>query len=101
MIQLNRNPTNIIPPPTMPINVNISGSFRTFLKIIISGNDNAITDIIKAKAVPSDAPFSIKTETIGTIPAALEYKGIPINTDNGTEYQTDFPMSEAINSSGT
>ena len=85
----------------MAINERISGSFSTFRRIIISGNDKAITDIINASAVPSEAPFSINTETIGTIPAALEYSGIPINTDNGTEYQADLPMSEAINSSGT
>lgn len=71
-IQLNRNPTIIIPPPTMAIKVRIKGIFNTFRRIIISGNDKAITDIINAKAVPSDAPFSISTETIGTIPAALE-----------------------------
>src|SRR5665647_665150 len=53
--------------------VNINGSFSTFRRITISGSDNPITDIIKASAVPSEAPFSISTETIGTIPAALEY----------------------------
>jgi hypothetical protein len=51
--------------------------------------------------VPSAAPFSISTETMGTIPAAFEYRGIPIKTDSGTEYQADLPISEAIKSSGT
>ena len=85
----------------MVTNVNINFIFNTFRRIIISGNERAITDIINARAVPSEAPFSIKTETIGTIPAAFEYKGMPINTDKGTEYQADFPINDAINSSGT
>ena len=100
-IQLNKNPTIIIPPPTMAINVRIKGIFNTFRRIIISGNDKAITDIINANAVPSEAPFSISTETIGMIPAALEYNGIPINTESGTAYQTSLPIKEAINSAGT
>ena len=100
-IQLNKNPTIIIPPPTMAIKMRISGIFSTLRKMIISDNERAITDIIDASEVPRAAPFSINTETIGTIPAALEYSGMPINTDNGTAYQTSFPISEAINSAGT
>ena len=90
-----------MPVPTTPIKVKIKGIFNTFLSITISGSDRPITAIINANAVPSDAPFSIKTETIGTIPAAFEYNGIPIIIDNGTEYQADFPISAAIKSSGT
>ena len=86
---------------TIPINVNIKGNLSTLRRIIISGKDKPITDIMKANAVPSDAPFSIKTETMGIIPAALEYKGTPINTDKGMEYQADLPMSEAMKDSGT
>ena len=73
-IILNKYPTIIIPNPTTPINVKINGSFSTLRRIIISGRDKPITDIINARDVPSDAPFSISTDTIGTIPAALEYK---------------------------
>jgi len=91
----------MIPAATMPMNVNINGSLRTLRRIIISGNDSPMTDIIKANAVPSEAPFSIKTETIGIIPAALEYNGMPIKTDKGTEYHTFLPISEAMNDSGT
>ena len=101
MIALNRKPTIIIPQPTIAIKVSIRGNFNTFFKIIISGSDKAITDIINANDVPSEAPFSINTETMGTIPAALEYNGIPINTDNGTAYHTSLPMNEAMNSAGT
>ena len=70
----------------MAMKVRIKGIFNTFRRIIISGNDKAITDIINAKAVPSEAPFSISTETMGTIPAALEYNGMPMKTDNGTVF---------------
>src|SRR5665648_221500 len=81
--------------------VNINGSFNTFRRITISGSDNPITDIINASAVPSEAPFSIRTATIGTIPAALEYSGMPIRMERGTEYQADLPIKAAIYSSGT
>ena len=91
----------MIPDATIPMNVNIKGSFNTFFKIIISGRDKPITDIMNAREVPNDAPFSISTDTIGTIPAALEYSGIPIKIDNGTEYHADLPIRAAINSSGT
>ncbi len=91
---LNKYPTIIIPPPTIPINVNIRGSFRTLRRITISGSDNPITDIMKARDVPKDAPFSISTDTIGTIPAALEYRGIPIKIDRGTEYHADLPIND-------
>ncbi len=86
----------MIPMPTIPINAMIKGSFKTFLRIIISGRDKPMTAIIKAREVPSEAPFSIRTETMGIIPAALEYKGIPISTDKGTLNQADLPMREAI-----
>ena len=91
----------MIPNPTIPMKVNIRGSFNTLRRIIISGRERPMTDIIKASAVPREAPFSIRTETIGTIPAALEYNGIPIRTESGMEYQADLPIRAAINSSGT
>ena len=90
-----------MPSPTTPIKVKIIGSFSTFRKITISGSDSPMTDIIKASAVPKEAPFSINTETMGTIPAAFEYNGIPIRIESGTEYQADFPISAAMKSSGT
>ena len=86
---------------TIPTKAKIKGSLSTLRRIIISGNDNPMTDIMKANAVPSDAPFSIKTETMGIIPAAFEYRGTPIKTDKGTEYQTDLPIMEAMKDSGT
>ena len=72
---------------TTPINIPISCHFKTFFKIMISGNDKPITDIIKARAVPRVTPFSINTLTIGIIPAAFEYSGIPTRIASGTEYQ--------------
>ena len=75
-----------MPEATIAIKIKIKGSFNTFLRMIISGSESPITDIIKANAVPRGTPFSISTLTIGIIPAALEYSGTPISTDNGTEY---------------
>ena len=43
----------------IPTKVRMKGNFKTFFKIINSGSDIAITDIIKASAVPSGTPFSI------------------------------------------
>ena len=71
------NPTITIPTATIPTNMVINCHFRTFSRMMISGKESAITDIIKAKAIHNDTPFSIKTLTIGIIPAALEYIGIP------------------------
>ena len=68
----------------MPIKIANNLGFKTFLSIIISGKDNAVTAIINAKAVPMGIPLSINTATNGIMPAALEYKGIPINTAMGT-----------------
>ena len=98
---LNKYPTIIMPTPTTPIKMNIKGSFNTFLRIIISGSDSPITDIINAREVPIDAPFSIRDCTTGIIPAALEYNGIPISTDRGTDHQTSFPIIPAMKFSGT
>lgn len=97
-MKLNKYPTMRIPVPTTPIKVKIKGNFSTLRSIIISGKDSPMTAIIKARAVPNAAPFSMSAETIGMIPAAFEYKGIPMSTDNGTEYQTDSPMNDAIKS---
>ena len=65
--------------------------FITFFKIINSGRDNAVTDIINASVVPMDTPFSVNTETKGITPAAFEYKGMPIRTARGTAYHLSFP----------
>lgn len=60
-----------MPVPTTPIKVKISGSLSTLRRMIISGRDNPMTDIINARAVPSAAPFPMSAETMGTMPAAL------------------------------
>ena len=49
-----------MPVAMIAIKVKIKGSFKTFFKMINSGSEMAITDIIKARAVPSGTPFSIK-----------------------------------------
>ena len=76
-----------IPKATTPTKTPINCHFRTFFRIIISGKDRPMTDIIKASAVPSVTPFSIKTLTMGMIPAAFEYRGMPTRIARGTEYQ--------------
>ena len=53
-------PTMIIPIPMIPTKVRMNCNFKTLFKIINSGSDIAITDIIKARAVPRGTPFSIK-----------------------------------------
>ena len=72
--------------PMVIMEIKIAKSFglSIFRKIIISGIDNAVTAIIKASVVPIGKPFSTRDFTIGTIPAALEYKGTPIITATGT-----------------
>ena len=58
--------------PTIEAKIIISLVFITFFKIINSGNDRPVTDIIKASVVPIDTPFSVNALTRGITPAALE-----------------------------
>ena len=62
----------MIPEATTPIKIRIRGSLITFLRMIISGKDRPMTDIMNASDVPSDAPFSRRAWMIGMIPAAFE-----------------------------
>ena len=71
-MKLKSNPTSIIPIATTPTKTTINCHFNTFFNIIISGKERPTTDIIKAREVPNETPFSIKTLTIGIIPAAFE-----------------------------
>ena len=90
-----------MPPATTPMKVAINFGLSTFLKITISGNDKAITLIMKARAVPRAAPFPSNASTTGMIPAALEYMGTPITTERGTDHQESFPIMDAMTPSGT
>lgn len=62
----------MIPIVTIPKYKARSFGFNTLRRIIISGSDNAVTDIIKAREVPKGNPFSINDLTIGRTPAAFE-----------------------------
>jgi hypothetical protein len=64
-------------------------------------NDRPITDIMKAKTVPRAAPFPSKACTMGMIPTAFEYIGMPISTASGTDHHAPLPMIEAMKFSGT
>src|SRR3990172_4538464 len=83
---LNRYPTIRIPIPTTPANVAIKRTLRTFRRMIISGRESPITDIMNASTVPSAAPFPRRACTTGMMLAALEYMGIPIATASGTDH---------------
>ena len=50
----------------------ISFVVSTLRKMIISGNDNAVTLIMKASTVPSATPLPRSAPTTGMMPAALE-----------------------------
>ena len=68
----------------MPMKMASNFGLRTLRRIINSGTDIATTLIIKASAVPNGNPFSIRAWTIGIVPAALEYIGIPKATATKT-----------------
>jgi len=72
MTKLNKYPVRIIPVPTIPAKIKISLVFITRFKIINSGRDKAVIDIIKASVVPIATPFSARADTRGITPAALE-----------------------------
>src|SRR6185437_10482490 len=89
---LNRNPTARIPVATTPTNTAISLGLSTLRRMIISGNDSAVTDIMKASTVPIAAPLPISASTTGMMPAALEYIGTPSATTAGTDHHSPRPM---------
>ena len=90
-----------MPLPTTPTKVAIRGSLSTLRRISISGNDRAITLIMNARVVPRAAPLPIRASTMGMMPAALVYMGMPITTAAGTDHQASLPMIEAMKSCGT
>ena len=75
-----------MPLPTTKIKTAISFGLSTLRRIIISGRESAITLIMKAKTVPSAAPLPSNASTTGTMPAALEYMGMPTATAPGTDH---------------
>ena len=79
----------------------MSGHFSTLRRMIVSGSESAMTAIMKASTVPSAAPFSSRASTIGMMPAALEYMGMPRSTAAGTLHQASAPMMPAMKFSGT
>ncbi|MEI7422177.1 MAG: hypothetical protein WCK18_08785 [Prolixibacteraceae bacterium] len=46
---------------TTPTKVRIKGIFKTFFRMIISGNERPMTAIMNASEVPSDAPWLWRT----------------------------------------
>ena len=66
---LNNNPTTMIPVPTTPTKIRIKGNSKTFFRMIVSGSDRPVTDVMKASAVPCEAPFSSRAWTMGMLPA--------------------------------
>ena len=79
----------------------MSCHLRTFLRMIVSGSERAMTLIMKASTVPSAAPFSSSACTMGMMPAAFEYMGMPNSTASGTLHQVPAPMMPAMKSCGT
>ena len=74
---------------------------NTLRRMMVSGNDSPITDIMNASTVPSVAPLPSNACTMGMIPAALEYIGTPISTASGTDHQAPLPMMWAMKFWGT
>jgi len=57
---------------SIPTNIARSFGFNTFLRIIISGMDKAVTAIMNVNSVLIGIPFSINTATSGIIPVVWE-----------------------------
>lgn len=70
----------------MPKNIPIKRQVITFLSMVASGIERAMTAIINESAVPNGMPLLTKTCIMGTTPAALAYIGTPAITDSGTAY---------------
>src|SRR6266508_3185931 len=98
---LKRYPTVRMPAATTATNAAMSAGRRTFRRMIMSGSESAITDIMKARTVPSAAPLPRSAWTTGMIPAAFEYIGTPSSTASGTAHQASRPMKDAMKFVGT
>jgi len=59
-IALNRYPTEMIVTVMIATKTASRGTFSTFLRMIISGSDRAVTAIMKARTVPMLMPFSMR-----------------------------------------
>ena len=90
-----------MPEATTPTNTAISFGLSTLRRMIISGNDSAVTDIMNASTVPIAAPLSISASTTGMMPAAFEYIGTPSSTTAGTDHHSPRPMMVASRSAAT
>jgi len=89
------------PDATTATKTAISFTLSTLRRMIISGSDKAITDIMKARTVPRAAPLPSSASTTGMMPAAFEYIGTPSSTAAGTDHQASAPMIRDSNSAGT
>ncbi len=49
----------------------------TFFNIISEGSDNAVTAIMKLRAVPMPTPFVTRASAMGNVPKISAYMGIP------------------------
>jgi hypothetical protein len=84
----------------MPIKIYKSFGFIAFLNIIIDGKLSVVTPIIKAKIVPSIAPFESKASAIGIVPKISAYIGTPTNVAKTTPNGLLPPSIFSINVSG-
>jgi len=74
----------------IPTNTPSKGTLKTFLRMINSGSDRAVTAIIKASTVPMLIPFSINAYTIGMTPL-LRIQGYADCDRNRTAKGFPFP----------
>ena len=81
-----------MPRATIPKKRAIIRICKIRLRIIASGRLKAVTAIINANAVPIAIPLAVSASTIGIIPAALEYIGIPSTTATITAKGLSFPV---------
>ncbi len=86
---------------TAPTSTAIGRRVSTLCRMLISGSDTAITNIMKASVVPRAAPLSSNASTIGMTPAAMVYMGMPMSTAAGTDHHASSPMIRTIRSAET
>ena len=97
---MNKYPTRTMPTVHTPINKTSSFGLIALRSMIIDGKLSVVTAIIKAKIVPSCAPFASRASATGMVPNMSAYMGIPTRAARSTPKGLLLPRTVSIQLAG-
>lgn len=97
---LNIYPINIIPRVVIPKNIANNFQLIAFFKINASGMENVTVAVMKANAVPSGTPLSIKASITGITLTEFAYRGMPRSVAAGTTHHAFMDRYFSIRDAG-